>query len=136
MSLPGFGAESTLYNASRHYQRAARIYYSGEITPQQFLPAPCGSCYLSNGECVQDCTICRPCPPGVKPNGCGGCDTVTKACALPGGCASSYPTPWVCDACNYETSSQRCHREVAPNVEQAYEQQCCGPGCIPSGGSL
>ena len=92
MSFPKFSAESALYNTTEHYRMRGGFAYSSGMAVQQFLPIrDCGPCYWSNGSCVQDCSICTPCPPGVKPNGCGGCETFTGPCRVPGGCATPPP---------------------------------------------
>lgn len=94
MRLPGFVADVSLYKVSSHYQIAGGLDYSQGVTLQENSSLGfrhCGSCYWSDGQCVQDCTTCIPCPPGVKPNGCGGCDTVTVPCKAPGKCPPLPP---------------------------------------------
>jgi hypothetical protein len=87
MCLPGFGAESSLYKTGGHYQMAEGSDHTYGITPQ----IACGGCYWYNGECVMDCY--NRCPPGVKPNGCGGYETVP--CRPPRQCP---PKPPCCPA--------------------------------------
>ena len=103
MNMPGFGAIASLYNASTYdclanaWPSVAGAHFGpSDRTPQTGIhPAAiihhCGTCYLSNGQCVQDCTTCFPCPPHVLPNGCGGCETVTVPCRPPGFCATPPP---------------------------------------------
>lgn len=84
MSLPGFGAESSLYRSSGHYQMAVGAENSdgiaGAITRADGIilePLPrhpfirkgsCTGCYRdSTGACVQDCTFCFK---GFEPDGC------------------------------------------------------------------
>ena len=78
MGLPGFGAERALYKTSGHYQMTESHGQTGGIVPAFFH---CGSCYREHGKLVRTCTICVPCPPGVLPNGCGGCETYTVPCS-------------------------------------------------------
>jgi hypothetical protein len=81
MRLPGFGAPSSLYKTNGYYQMAGGFEHVDGITPQAIT---CGECYLSNGTCVRDCTICiwHRCPPGRADGSCdpGGCTTTTLSC--------------------------------------------------------
>ena len=90
MSFPGFAAESALYETSGRYQMAAGFAGLTGVAPQAPLLRHCGPCYWSDGQCVQDCTTCIPCPPGHLPNGCGGCDTETVPCKS-GHCTAPPP---------------------------------------------
>lgn len=104
MNMPGFGATASLYKTSIYYcvangwpSVAGAHFGPSNLTPQAGIhPAGiihhCGDCYWSNGECVMDCTTCIPCPKGVQPNGCGGCETTTVPCN--GTCPP--PTPVCC----------------------------------------
>ena len=84
MGLPRFAAESSLYRSQRHYFLVARSGFGHAVVPQ----LPCGNCYRDDtGNCVHDCYI--PCPPGVKPNGCG--NDVTLPCRPSSRCGPPPP---------------------------------------------
>ena len=93
MRLPGFGAQSSLYKTSGYYQMAGGFEHVDGITSQLI---ECGPCFWSDGKCVRNCTFCSRCPPGVKPNGCGGCTTTTEGCPTNEHCPP--PPPPCCPA--------------------------------------
>jgi hypothetical protein len=95
MSLPGFGAQSSLYKTIGNYWMAGSFDHAQGIIPQSIT---CGACFWQNNACVRECTVCifHKCPPGTI-NSCdpGGCTTTTQACPSTEHCP---PKPPCCPA--------------------------------------
>jgi len=72
MTLPGFNAETSLYQTTVHYRLKGTSAQADGIMPQ--LVPFCGPCFRNAaGACVRNCTFCEPFPPH--------CFIVTEPCS-------------------------------------------------------
>jgi hypothetical protein len=94
MSLPGFGAQGSLYKTTGSYWMAGGFDHAQGIIPQT---VSCGPCFWQNNACVRECQVCivHKCPPGTI-NSCdpGGCTTTIQTCAS----TQCPPKPVCCPA--------------------------------------
>lgn len=97
MTLPGFGAEASLYKTSVHYRLMGTSVQVSGVSPQTTFHG-CGPCHLdSTGACVQLCEFCYrhscfgltyPCNPGAC------CiESCERGCRLR--CEPFHPFPYV-----------------------------------------